>query len=92
MLKSHVLVFMFHPFRATNKNETAISCGTVVSNGWGGRVPLGTLYGFQMSQTDGGGFQGRVPPPEFEMIFGSWLARYRDEVACVPFPCCLGHA
>ena len=34
----------------------------------GGRVPLGTLYGFQMSQTDGGGFQGRVPPPEFEMI------------------------
>ena len=68
MLKNHVLVFMFHPFRATNKNETAISCGTVVSNGWGGRVPLGTLYGFQMSQTDGGGFQGRVPPPEFEMM------------------------
>ena len=73
MLKNHVLVFMFHPFRATNKNETAISCGTVVSNGWGGRVPLGTLYGFQMSQTDGGGFQGRVPPPEFEMILGRVL-------------------
>ena len=71
MLKNHVLVFMFHPFRATNKNETAISCGTVVSNGWGGRVPLGTLYGFQMSQTDGGGFQGRVPPPELEMISGT---------------------
>ena len=68
MLKNHVLVFMFHPFRATNKNETAISCGTVVSNGWGGRVPLGTLYGFQMSQTDGGGFQGRVTPPELGVM------------------------
>ena len=57
MLKNHVLVFMFHPFRATNKNETAISCGTVVSNGWGGEGPF--RYALWVPNVSNG--WGRIP-------------------------------